>query len=113
MFDSVKNKAAAWEFIKYLTSTEVQVAWDKQTGFLPVRQTVAQNADYLKWVNDTEPRMLPFVQGMATAHTRPATVKYNAVSDAFSREIQLALLGTVKPADALKAAEKAVNDALK
>ena len=113
MFNSVKNKAAAWEFIKYLTSPEVQVDWDKQTGFLPVRQSVAQNQDYLKWINTTEPRMLPFVQGMATSHTRPATVKYSAVSDAFSREIQLALLGQAKPADALAAAEKAVNEALK
>ena len=57
--------------------------------------------------------MLPFVQGMASAHTRPATIKYNAVSDAFSREIQLALLGQASPADALAAAEKAVNEALK
>jgi multiple sugar transport system substrate-binding protein len=113
MFNSVKNKAAAWEFIKYLTSPEVQLSWDEQTGFLPVRQSVAQNADYLNWINTTEPRMLPFVQGMATAHTRPATIKYNAVSDAFSSAIQLALLGKESPADALTAAEKAVNDALK
>ena len=112
MFNSVKNKAAAWEFIKYLTSPEVQLQWDEKTGFLPVRKTVAENPDYLTWINDTEPRMLPFVQGMATAHTRPATDKYNAVSDAFSRSIQLALLGQAAPADALKAAETAVNEAL-
>ena len=56
--------------------------------------------------------MLPFVDGMAFAHTRPATSKYFAVSDAFSREIQAALLGTATPADALAAAEKAVNEAL-
>ncbi len=112
MFNTVKNKEAAFEFIKYLTSAEVQVQWDEKTGFLPVRKAVAEDPGYLKWANDTEPRMLPFINGMATAHTRPATSKYNAVSEAFSREIQLALLGQAKPADALVAAEKAVNEAL-
>ncbi len=112
MFNSVKNKAAAWEFIKYLSSAAVQISWDEQTGFLPVRKAVGENPDYLQWANDTEPRMLPFIQGMATAHTRPATIQYNAVSDAFSREIQLAMLGQATPAEALAAAEKAVNDVL-
>lgn len=113
MFDATPNKEAAWKFIKYLTSTEVQLEWDKLTGFLPVRQSVAENADYLTWINETEPRMLPFVEGMASAHARPATPKYFAVSDAFSREIQKALLGEATPADALAAAEAAVNEALK
>ncbi|HBA90695.1 MAG TPA: hypothetical protein DCZ08_02625 [Anaerolineaceae bacterium] len=74
---------------------------------------MAENADYLTWINETEPRMLPFVEGMASAHARPATPKYFAVSDAFSREIQKALLGEATPADALVAAEAAVNEALK
>lgn len=113
MFDASPNKEAAWKFVKYLTSPEIQLEWDEKTGFLPVRASVAENADYLKWINDTEPRMLPFIEGMASAHTRPATAKYYAVSDAFSREIQNALLGEVSPADALAAAEAAVNEALK
>lgn len=113
MFDATPNKEAAWKFIQYLTSPEIQLEWDQKTGFLPVRKSVAENADYLKWVNETEPRMLPFVEGMASAHTRPATAKYFAVSDAFSREIQIALLGEASPADALAAAEAAVNEALK
>jgi multiple sugar transport system substrate-binding protein len=113
MFDASPNKEAAWKFIKYLTSPEIQLEWDQKTGFLPVRQSVAEDPNYLKWINETEPRMLPFVEGMAAAHTRPATAKYFAVSDAFSREIQKALLGEVSPADALASAETAVNEALK
>ncbi len=113
MFDATPNKDAAWKFIQYLTSPDVQLEWDKQTGFLPVRQSVAENEDYLTWINETEPRMLPFVEGMATAHTRPATPKYFAVSDAFSTEIQKAYLGELTPAEALAAAEAAVNEALK
>jgi len=112
VFAGSPNKQAAWEFVKYITSPEVQLLWDQQTGFLPVRQSVADNADYVKWVNETEPRMQPFVEGMAYAHTRPATPKYNEVSNAFATEIQKALLGQVTPAEALAAAETAVNDIL-
>lgn len=112
IFAGSPNKEAAWEFVQYITSPEVQLLWNQQTGFLPVRQSVAENADYLKWVNETEPRMQPFVEGMAYAHTRPATPKYNEVSNAFSTEIQKALLGQVMPEEALTAAETAVNDIL-
>ncbi len=112
LFKNSKSKDAAWKFINFLTSTTTQLDWDKTTGFMPIRKTVGTNADYLKWVNETEPRMLPFVQGMQTAHARPATPKYNEISDAFSREIQKAMLGQASPQDALAAAEKAVNDIL-
>jgi len=112
VFSGSPNKEAAWEFVKYITSPEVQLLWDQKTGFLPVRQSVADNADYLKWVNETEPRMQPFVEGMKYAQTRPATAKYNEVSNAFATEIQKALLGQATPEEALASAETAVNDIL-
>ena len=82
------------------------------TGFLPIRQSVGENADYLNWINETEPRMLPFAEGMASAHARPATPYYNEISDAFSREIQKAMLGETTPEEALASAEEAVNEIL-
>lgn len=112
MFNDSPNKAQAWEFISYLTSPEVQMQWDQETGFLPVRKSVAENATYLDWVNSTEPRLMPFVEGMAYAHTRPATPKYNEISEAFSTEIQKALLGDTTPELALQSAEQSVNDIL-
>ncbi len=112
IFKDSAHQDAAWEFVRYMTSTEVQIQWDMLTGFLPVRESVGESPDYLSWVNDTEPRMLPFVEGMPFAHTRPATPKYNEVSEAFSREIQQALLGQISPEEALINAENAVNDIL-
>lgn len=112
MFSGSENKEAAWKFIKFMTSSDVQLRWDMTTGFMPVRKSVGENSEYLNWINDTEPRMLPFVEGMQYAHTRPATPLYNEVSDAFSREIQNAFLGLATPEEALAAAEQAVNDIL-
>jgi ABC-type glycerol-3-phosphate transport system substrate-binding protein len=113
MFKNSTHKEAVWEFMKFLTSSVTQLRWDMQTGFLPIIKSVGEDQNYLNWVNVTEPRMLPFIQGMPYAHARPATPLYNQVSDAFSRGIQSALLGTASPADALAAAEKAVNEILK
>jgi len=112
LFKNSAQSTAAWEFIKFLTSSEIQLRWDMETGFMPVLKSVGENPEYLNWVQETEPRMLPFVEGMPFAHTRPATPLYNPISDAFSREIQKALLGESTPSDALNAAEKAVNDTL-
>ncbi len=112
MFSNSENKEAAWKFIKFMTSSDVQLRWDMTTGFMPVRKSVGDNPEYLNWINETEPRMLPFVEGMQYAHTRPATPLYNEVSDAFSREIQNAFLGLATPEEALAAAEQAVNDIL-
>lgn len=109
MFANSAHKDAAWEFIRYLVSPEVQLTWDKETGFLPVRKSVGEDPSYLTWVKETEPRLLPFVEGMPYAHTRPATPLYNQVSEAFAAEIQKALLGQATPQEALAAAEKAVN----
>ncbi|MBA4379229.1 MAG: ABC transporter substrate-binding protein [Anaerolinea sp.] len=112
MFKNSAHKEAVWEFIKFLTSTQTQLRFDMETGFLPIIKSVGENQNYLNWVNVTEPRMLPFINGMPYAHTRPATPLYNQVSEAFAREIQKALLGIASPADALSAAEKAVNEVL-
>ncbi|HKJ26452.1 MAG TPA: ABC transporter substrate-binding protein [Anaerolineales bacterium] len=109
IFKDSPNQEAAWEFVKYITNATTQITWDMKTGFLPVRASVAENQEYLDWINDTEPRMLPFVDGMPFAHTRPATPKYTEVSEAFSREIQQALLGEISPEEALINAESAVN----
>ncbi|MBI9048639.1 MAG: ABC transporter substrate-binding protein [Anaerolineaceae bacterium] len=109
MFKNSENQEAVWRFMSFLSSTETQLKWDMATGFMPIRKSVGENSDYLTWVNETEPRMLPFVEGMSAAHTRPATPYYNEISDAFSREIQKAMLGETTPEDALASAEEAVN----
>jgi len=107
------RQAAAWDFINWLTSTETQIKWDTQTGFMPVRDSVAQSADYQTWMKNTEPRLAPFVNNQQYAHARPAITNYPEVSDAFSKEIQKALYGQLTPKEALTSADKAVTGLLK
>lgn len=112
MFGNSANQEAAWEFMKFLTSKEIQLRWDMETGFMPILKSVGEDPAYLEWAQESEPRMLPFIEGMTYAHTRPATPLYNQISDAFSREIQRAYVGEATPEEALAAAEQAVNEIL-
>lgn len=110
---SNQENAAAVRFISYLVQKETQIEWDKKTGFMPIRKDVAEDKAYTDWVNSTEPRLLPFVQQQQYAHARPSIIEYPDTSLAFAKEIEKAYYQKVSPGEALKNAEKAVNDLLK
>ncbi|HLF43006.1 MAG TPA: ABC transporter substrate-binding protein [Acidimicrobiia bacterium] len=103
---------AAFDFLAWFTSPEIQVEWDQRTGFMPVRASVAEDPDYLSYIESNEPRYLPFVESQQYARSRPAVSVYPEISDAFSRELERALLGDASVAEALAAAETAVNELL-
>ena len=103
------TKAAA-DFLSWFLAPEQVTSWSEATGMLPVTNSVATSADYLGWVDESQPRLRPFVEQMAEAHARPNTPLYPAISFAFAKEIEKALSGEVTPQDALDNAEKAVND---
>lgn len=107
-----EEQEAAFEFVAWLTSPEIQTEWDKQTGFTPVREAVATSPDYLAYVNESLPALLPFVENQKHARNRPSIPNYPEVSDAFSRELEAALIGQVEPKEALDRAERAVNELL-
>jgi multiple sugar transport system substrate-binding protein len=106
------RQQAAWEFINWLTSTETQLKWVQATRFMPIRESVANDPAYAQWLEETEIRLEAFAEGQQYAKNRPPVSNYSEVSDIFSREIEKALLGEVSVADALSAAETAVNDLL-
>ena len=102
-----RNAAPAWR--NWFTSTEVQLEWDQETGFMPIRDSVATDEGYRAWIEETEPRLLPFVDMQQYAHNRPPVEQYAEISDAFSAVIERALYGQLSPEDALAEAEAAVN----
>ena len=109
--DDAHEQAAA-QFGAWLSSPDIQREWDQQTGFMPVRQSVANDPAYVDWVTANQPQLLPFVQGQASAHSRPAVADYPEVSDAFSRAMEQALVGDQSVDETLSAAATAVNQVL-
>lgn len=116
MFIMAKDEAkqqAAWDFMVWFTSPEIQKEWDMATGFMPVRDAVASDEAYRTWIEDTEPRLQPFVNMQQYAHNRPPVEVYPQLSDVFSGMLEQALYGQMSAQDALTAAEVAVNALLR
>lgn len=109
--DEAKQQAA-FDFLSWLSSTDVQIGWDMETGFMPIRKSVAESSSYLDFIATSEPRYLPYVENQKYAHNRPPIPQYPEVSDVFSRELEKALLGAATVEEALAAAETAVNGIL-
>lgn len=111
--DDPARQDAAFTFVEWLTSPDVQVAWDMATAFMPVRASVAENADYVAWLNETEPRLIPFASSQQYAVNRPSVQVYPELSDVFSAYLERALYGQTSVEDALASAEVAVNALLR
>ncbi|MBK8034533.1 MAG: ABC transporter substrate-binding protein [Anaerolineae bacterium] len=107
------TQQAAFTFVEWLTSTETQIAWDQQTAFMPIRASVAADAGFQAWLNDTEPRLIPYVESQQYAINRPSVQVYPELSDVFSGFMEQALYGQISPEDALASAETAVNALLR
>lgn len=96
-----EREKAAWEFIEWFASTPVQVEWDRLTGFIPVRRSVADDPAYRAWVANARPLLKPFVDVQAYAHARPAVTRYSQISDIVASHILEALYKRVTPEQAL------------
>lgn len=107
------TQQAAWDFMNWFSSTNTQIQWDRMTGFMPVKKSVASAPAYNNWVKNTRPLLLPFVNSMAFAHPRPPIPQYSQVSDRLAKAVQEALTTNAKPADALNRAAADVNGMLK
>lgn len=105
IFDTTDEKeVAAWEFIKWFTSTEVQIDWNKATGFIPVKKSVAENEGFNTYIKNTNRLLLPFIESQKYANARPPIKEYSQVSDVVSKAIITAIYEKGTP-------EKLLNDA--
>lgn len=103
---------AAWDFIEWFSSTAVQVEWDRGTGFMPIRASVADDPGYLAWVANARPLLQPFVDAMPYARARPPIENYPRVSDTLANYLLEAVYQRMAPADALSAAEVEITPLL-
>lgn len=110
IFNSNKEKeAASWEFIKWFTSTEVQIDWDKATGFIPVKKSVATDESYNAYIKNTNRLLLPFIEVQQYAHARPPIKEYSQVSDIVSKAIIRAVYKKGTPEEVLNEAASQVD----
>jgi multiple sugar transport system substrate-binding protein len=107
-----QEEEAAWEFIKWFTNTNIQIEWDKATGFIPVKKSVANDKSYIAYIKNTNRLLLPFVESQKYARARPPVKEYPEISDIVAKEILKALQGRQTPEFSLRNAANKVNDLL-
>lgn len=85
-----EQQLAAWVFIKWFTSPEIQAKWDQLSGYFPTRASTSEFlGDYLKeniqWAQAVE--MLPF------SYYEPQLISYTGVRDGMTKAFNEILQG--------------------
>ena len=112
-----KETQAAWEFIKFMASPEMQIKWHTNTGYFPVRKDAvemllergyyAENPHHLT-------ALLQLLLSNQTYNTRGAIIgPFPQIRDIIETAIQRMLNDEMTPEEALKWAEKEATKAIK
>jgi multiple sugar transport system substrate-binding protein len=102
---SDQERAAAWEFMQFITTPEQQASWAATTGYLPV-SSASLDQDAMKKVVEERPWITDAVKQLDTARALPPVTSVTEASGLLSVALQDALQGKAKPADALADAQK-------
>jgi trehalose/maltose transport system substrate-binding protein len=108
-----KNPEAAVEYVKFMTTKELEKSASIERSLLPTIAAVYDDADVLK-ANPYYPRLKPVFQGGAVA--RPSTVSaelYNDVSTAYFTAVNQILTGQKPAAQAVADLEKELSRIMK
>jgi multiple sugar transport system substrate-binding protein len=104
--------AAAWTFLKWLTSPATDLKWATMTGDLPIRASVAKLPGYSKFTSKY-PGVAVWAANLANAtQSRPQITVYPKISTAVGQAVQSVLLGKAQPQQALSQAAQQVNGIL-
>ncbi len=105
--------AAAEQFLIWLTSAAQDKYFAVQTGDLPIRQSVGQDASVVQQMNTAVPGMATFISNLGNVQqARPQIAQYPKVSTILGTMLVSVLLGKSQPQAALAAAAQQVNQAL-
>jgi multiple sugar transport system substrate-binding protein len=107
------NRAGATrDFVKWLTSAQIDAKWNLAVGNLPLRSTEKATPEFAAYVKEY-PGGQKFFDNLANAkQARPTVAGYEEMSRNVGDAIAEVLQGKTKPKDALDAAAKKSADAL-
>jgi multiple sugar transport system substrate-binding protein len=113
MFDNGNaRKEAAWTFLKWLSSPQVDLQWGLATGDLPIRAAVLKLPGYKQFLAKY-PGVGVWAQNLENAtQVRPVTAVYPKISNVVGQAVQGVLLNKAQPQQALSQASQQVNSIL-
>lgn len=108
ILSTAKDRQAAWEFVKWMTSPETNLRWSMETGYLPLRQSVIESEAYQTYL-EKEPRARIILEQMPDAIVRPNIPAYAPASREVGLAIEDVLFNDADPQTALDAAAEKAN----
>lgn len=106
---SANQKTAAFEFMKYLITTEAQIEWGINTGYIPVRSSSIESDEY----KNSDSLVAPLIaEATKQLYTLPITTATDSVYRESIKMMELALSDTKTDLDKILADFKAVTDAM-
>ncbi|MGM0432227.1 MAG: extracellular solute-binding protein [Spirochaetota bacterium] len=99
----------AFDFLKFLTSYEMQLMMSDEVGNPPARVSVYKEASQLEQYPWYEAQL----DALQSSVARTRTTKWKEVEDQLGSVLQFALLGDMSAAEALEEAEKGIKAVLK
>ena len=111
IFESNPAVPASWEFVKWLTSTDVNLIWSQESGYLPLRPEVVQSDVYQQYL-DREPLARVILEQMPHGVVRPNIPAYAPASREIGLAVEEVVFGQLDPATQLEAAAERVNEML-
>ncbi len=106
-----EQQEAAWDFVRYFTSVDVQVRWALGTGYLPVRRSAADHprmqGHFAEWEYNDEP-----FKALQFARPEPNVTGWQEVRGLVERAMTEVFTGTTTPGTAARRLKEDADAAL-
>lgn len=102
IMNNSKNKDLAWEYVKFVTSPEIQ---KRNTNELPIWNTLLKGEEIKNNIDNIDTR----AKALSHSHHRPRVPEYTKISKIMQFYIHKALKGELEPKDALDKAVAEIN----
>ncbi len=109
IFKQSEHPDAAWTFLKWMASPEIQAYWSQHSGYLPIRAAASEVPEYRAYL-EQNPGLKAFVDQMAVAQaSRSIDFSSVEIERALAQAIEHATVGGQDPRAALTEAATTSN----
>lgn len=111
IFTTTPDVDASWEFVKWMTSEEINLRWSQASGYMPLRPGVVESDEYKAYLTE-EPFAQVILDQMPYGVVRPNIPAYAPASREIGLAVEEVVFGNLDPQTQLDIAAEKVNEML-